>query len=125
MNSAIYQAHLLDHSRNPRNKGLLEEADVVQKGDNPSCGDQMTLYIKYADDVVSDVRFDGVGCAVSQAGASLLTEKIKGMSRTDLEKLTDVDMYDLLRVEIHGSREKCALLTLNTLREALRAHVQQ
>jgi nitrogen fixation NifU-like protein len=81
----------------------------------------MTLYIQYEGDVVRDVRFDGSGCAVSQAGASLLTEKIKGMSRVDMEKLSDADMYDLLKVEIHGSREKCALLALHTLRDAMRA----
>jgi nitrogen fixation NifU-like protein len=119
MNQQIYQAHLLDHSRNPRNKGVLESADMVQKGNNPSCGDQMTLYVKFDGETLSDVRFDGVGCAVSQAGASLLTEKIKGMSRADMEKFTDKDMYDLLKVEIHGSREKCALLALSTLREAM------
>lgn len=121
MTNAIYQEHLLSHSRNPRNKGVLPHADVVQRGNNPSCGDQMTLYIQYEGDVVRDVRFDGSGCAVSQAGASLLTEKIKGMSRVDMEKLSDADMYDLLKVEIHGSREKCALLALQTLREAIRA----
>ena len=119
MNNAIYQAHLLDHSRNPRNKGVLEDADVAQKGNNPSCGDTLTLYLRFEGDVVSGVSFDGVGCAVSQAAASLLTEKIKGMSRADMEKLTDHDMYELLKVEIHGSREKCALLALNTLRGAL------
>jgi len=120
MSQAIYQEHLLSHSRNPRNKGVLEDADVAQKGNNPSCGDQMTLYIKYDGDTVADVSFDGVGCAVSQAAASLLTEKVKGMLRADLEKITDADMYDLLKVEIHGSREKCAMLALATLREALR-----
>ena len=119
MTNAIYQEHLLSHSRSPRNKGVLEDADVVQKGNNPSCGDQMTLYIKYTGDAVGDVRFDGVGCAVSTAAASLLTEKIKGMTRSDMEKLTNQDMYDMLKVEIHGSREKCALLALHTLREAL------
>jgi len=119
MSNPIYQEHLLSHSRSPRNKGVLEDADVVQKGNNPSCGDQMTLYIKYDGDTVSDVRFDGVGCAVSTAGASLLTEKIKGMTRANLEKLSDADMYDMLKVEIHGSREKCALLALQTLRESL------
>lgn len=120
MNPAIYQEHLLSHSRNPRNKGVLEDADMVKKGNNPSCGDTMTLYIKYEGDIVHSVSFDGVGCAVSQAAASLLTEKIKGMSRAAMEKITDRDMYDLLKVEIHGSREKCAMLALQTLREAMR-----
>ena len=119
MTNALYHAHLMDHARRPRNKGVLEDADVVQKGSNPSCGDQMTLYIKYDGDTVADVKFDGSGCAVSQAGASLLTEKIKGMSRADLAGITGKDMYDMLKVEIHGSREKCALLALHTLREAL------
>jgi len=110
----------MDHARNPRNKGVLADADVAQKGSNPSCGDTLTLYLKWDGNTLADVRFDGVGCAVSQAGASLLTEKLKGMSKDDATKLADADMYDLLKVEIHGSREKCALLALHTLREAMR-----
>ena len=121
MSNALYHAHLMDHARNPRNKRVIDGADAVQKGSNPSCGDTMTLYIRYAGDVVSDASFDGSGCAVSQAAASLLTGKIHGMSRADVEKLTDHDMYDLLKVEIHGSREKCALLALHTLRDAMRS----
>jgi len=119
MSNAIYHAHLMDHARHPRNKGALDDATIVQKGNNPSCGDQMTLYIAFDGDSVKDVRFNGSGCAVSQAGASLLTEKVKNMTRDEMKKLSDADMYDLLKVEIHGSREKCALLALHTLRDAI------
>lgn len=121
MNSAIYHAHLMDHARNPRNKRALEDATVVKRGSNPSCGDAITLYMKWNGDTLEEATFDGQGCAVSQAGASLLTEKIKRMTRSDIEKLSDTDMYDLLKVEIHGSREKCALLALHTLRDAMRS----
>ena len=120
MSQAIYHAHLMDHARNPRNKGEVADADVVQKGDNPSCGDTLTLYLTYEGEKVKDAGFTGSGCAVSTAAASLLTDKLKGMTRDEAGKLTDADMYDMLKVEIHGSREKCALLALATLREALR-----
>lgn len=109
----------MDHARNPRNKGVLSDADMMWKGSNPSCGDSITFFMKWNKGVLTDVRFDGNGCAVSQAGASLLTEKVKGMSRAEIEAVTDKNMYELLKVEIHGSREKCALLALATLREAL------
>ena len=120
MNQIIYHAHLMDHARNPRNKGELPGADVIQKGNNPSCGDMLTLFLKCDTRVIADASFEGVGCAVSTAAASLLTEKIKGLKKEDAAKISDKDMYEMLKVEIHGSREKCALLALQTLRDAMR-----
>jgi len=121
MNEALYQAHLLSHSQQPRNKGVLEDADITHKGQNPSCGDELTLYLKYDGDTISEVSFDGIGCAVSTAAASLLTERLKGLTRTEAMALTEADVYDMLKVEIHAGRVKCALLALNTLKEALQS----
>jgi nitrogen fixation NifU-like protein len=98
----------------------MDDADHKQKGVNASCGDDLTLYLKWgADGQLSHVSFEGFGCAISQSGASMLTDKIKGMSRAALDKLTDADMYELYGVAIGPSREKCALLALRTLQEAL------
>jgi nitrogen fixation NifU-like protein len=112
----------MDHARNPRNKGELSDADVTQQGDNPSCGDILTLYLKYDDGVIANASFEGEGCAVSTAAASLLTEKLKRMNKEEVAKLTEKDMYEMLKVEIHGSRKKCALLPLYTLRDAVRGN---
>lgn len=76
----LYQEVILDHSRNPRNFGPLEDADREADGNNPLCGDQLTLYVKTADGMVTDISFEGSGCAISTASASLMTEALKGKS---------------------------------------------
>ena len=116
---SLYQEHILDHYKHPRNRRLMEHADVVEKGHNASCGDDLVLYLKWDGDVLADVSFEGFGCAISQSGASMLTEKIKSMQREDIAKLEAKVMYDLYGAEIGPSREKCAMLALSTLREAL------
>ena len=78
---SLYQEHILDHYKHPRNRRLMEHADVVEKGHNASCGDDLVLYLKWEGDVLADVSFEGFGCAISQSGASILTEKIKNMKR--------------------------------------------
>ena len=97
----------------------MENADVVQKGHNASCGDDLILYLKWDGDALADVSFEGFGCAISQSGASMLTEKIKGMKRDAIAKLEAKDMYELYGAEIGPSREKCAMLALDTLKVAL------
>lgn len=115
----LYQEHILDHYKHPHNKRRMEDADIVQKGFNASCGDDLVLYLKWNGDILQDVSFEGFGCAISQSGASMLTDKIKGMTRAALVQLSPQDMYGLYGVEISPQREKCALLSLSTLREAL------
>lgn len=115
----LYQEHILDHYKHPHNKRLMEDADIVQRGENASCGDDLILYLKWDGDVLRDVSFEGFGCAISQSGASMLTDKIKGMSRAALVQFSPQDMYELYGVTISPQREKCALLALATLREAL------
>lgn len=116
----LYQENILDHYKHPRNRRLMEHADVVQKGHNASCGDDLLLYLKWNGDTLADVSFEGFGCAISQSGASMLTEKIKGMNKNDIAKLEAKDMYELYGAEIGPSREKCAMLALGTLNAALR-----
>ena len=86
----LYQATILDHNKKPRNFGRLADANRKADGHNPLCGDKITVYLKLGeDDVVEDVAFDGAGCAISTASASLMTESIKGQKRADIEKTFD------------------------------------
>lgn len=83
----LYQEVILDHNRHPRNRGSLAEADRVAEGHNPLCGDEVKVYLQTADDVVSGVAFEGQGCAISTASASLMTEAIKGKTFEEVETL--------------------------------------
>lgn len=115
----IYQENILDHYKHPHRKGALLEYDAKEEGTNPSCGDELTLYVKYADEKISDLGFTGEGCAISQAAMSMLGERLIGMTREDAGKLSGQDMYDMLGVAVGPQREKCALLPLRTLQRAL------
>ncbi|MBI5004765.1 MAG: iron-sulfur cluster assembly scaffold protein [Candidatus Lloydbacteria bacterium] len=116
----LYKEHILDHYRNPRNKGILKRFDIKQEGVNPSCGDALVLYVLFdAGGRVKEAVFEGSGCAISQAGASLLTEKIKGMTRGELEKMTPKEMYELFGISMAPAREPCALLAYHALKEGL------
>src|SRR3954451_19053621 len=83
----LYQEVILDHSRRPRNFGELPDATARAHGDNPSCGDEIHLGIKLADDKITDLKFSGQGCAISQASASLMTTKLKGKTREEAGQL--------------------------------------
>ncbi len=83
----LYQEVILDHSRNPRNFGRLENANHEADGNNPLCGDQITLFVRTEDGIVIDISFEGSGCAISTASASLMTEALKGKSIEDAQEL--------------------------------------
>ena len=116
----LYQEHILEHYKHPHNRRRMEGYDVIQKGENITCGDDLILYLKWSNDALEDISFEGFGCAISQSGASMLTDKVKGMSKGDIAKLTEKDVYELYGVVISPQREKCALLALSTLHEALK-----
>lgn len=116
----LYQEHILEHYKHPHNRRRMEDATVVQRGENISCGDDLILYVKWDNETLADVAFEGFGCAISQSGASMLTDKVKGMQRAEIAKLTEKDMYELYGTVISPQREKCALLALSTLHEALK-----
>jgi nitrogen fixation NifU-like protein len=84
---ALYQEVILDHNRRPRNFHPMEHASCSADGKNPNCGDQLTIWLKVDDEVVTDVSFQGQGCAISKASASMMTDAIKGKTRTDVVKL--------------------------------------
>jgi nitrogen fixation protein NifU and related proteins len=119
---ALYQARILDHYKHPRNKREMSDADVVKRASNPSCGDTLTLYVRFEGEALVDVSFVGEGCAVSQASASLLTEKLRGMTKSDACALTVEDIFAMLGVPISPGREKCALLAWGALQGGVCVH---
>ena|SRR5438128_9273750 len=136
--SDLYQEVILDHNRRPRNFGALVDATRTAKGHNPLCGDRLTLYVKLDGDRISSVSFEGSGCAISKASASLMTDAIKGQSvgaanalfdrfhqmiTTPIDQPIDQEAVGKLAV-LAGVREfpmrvKCASLAWHTLKAAL------
>ena len=112
----LYREVILDHYQNPRNYGTLEPADISHEEDNPVCGDRIRLDLRLKDGHVSEVRFSGHGCAISQASASMLTEAIQGKSLDELKALGKDDVLDLLGIPLGPVRLKCALLSLKVLK---------
>jgi nitrogen fixation NifU-like protein len=116
----IYKENILDHYRNPHNAGRLDGATFSHHEMNTSCGDHIELFVVIGrDGTVENVRFDGRGCAVSQASASMLTDAMKGMAEDELRKLGPEDVLKLLGVPVGPTRLKCALLSLKTLQKGL------
>ncbi len=114
----FYRDYILDHYRNPRNFGTLEQFDVEAEDLNPLCGDQIRMELKLDDGIVSDVRFSGKGCAISQASASMLTERVKGMKLADVAKLGKDVVLEDVGIGISPARMKCAMLGLRVLKSA-------
>ncbi len=117
--SDIYQDIILDHYRNPRCHGTLDHPTHRAKALNASCGDKLQMDIVVKNDIIEEVRFSGVGCAISQASASLLTESVTGKSVAAALALTPKDVLVLLGVTLSPSRIKCGLLSLETLKKTL------
>lgn len=114
----IYRELILDHYKHPRNFGHLDHVDASSEAYNATCGDKIRIEIKLKDDI-EDVRFSGEGCAISQASASMLTEKAKGMRVVDVGKLSFNDIQEMLGTTLTPSRVKCALLPLEVLQKAV------
>jgi len=116
---ALYRDFILDHYRNPRNAGTLEQPDASFEDLNPLCGDKIRMDLKIRDGVVEDIKFKGRGCAISQASASLLTESIKGKKISEIDAIGKNDVLENLGISISAARLKCALLGLKVLKQAL------
>lgn len=113
---------LLDHYRNPHNYGQLDDASEKLIEFNPVCGDTVQLTVKIENDVVSDIKFIGRGCSISQGSASMLTDKVKGMKVEEIKKINQGDILNMLGLSLGPSREKCALLSLNALHKCIESH---
>jgi nitrogen fixation NifU-like protein len=116
----LYAENILDHYRDPRHKGEGNEASISQSEDNPSCGDKLTVHLWIEGTVVKKIEWEGVGCAISQAGMSIFSEEIEGKSTDELLAIKKDDVYELLGVPIGPRRFKCALLCLHTVKNAIR-----
>lgn len=112
----FYREFILDHFRNPRNYGRLEGADISHEEHNPLCGDVVGMDFKVSGGTIADVRFHGRGCAISQASASLLTERLKGLSLEEARQISRDDVLEELGIQISPARLKCALLPLKVLK---------
>lgn len=134
----LYQEVILDHNRHPRNFGCIDHPSCQARGHNPLCGDQLNLFIDLAEDVIKDIQFQGKGCAISQASASLMTEAVKGMrvsealalfelmhdfltlEHFDVNQVPSLKLQVLAGVKAYPARVKCASLAWHTLQAALK-----
>jgi len=122
MSEELYRQHILDLYNKPHNKEEMFEPDVIMPAKNISCGDSYILYLKVCGDRIERATFSGVGCAVSQAAASLLTDRLQGVTFAEARNITESDVYDMLGIEITIGRQKCALLLYRALQDVLKQH---
>jgi nitrogen fixation protein NifU and related proteins len=117
----LYREVILDHYKNPRGHGELEDADAHAEGQNPLCGDEVSIFVAFGEDgdTIDEVKFSGRGCAISQAATSMLTELVQGRGATEVAALPRDELLDEIGIPLTPVRIKCALLGLSTLKLAL------
>jgi nitrogen fixation NifU-like protein len=117
----MYREVILDHYKSPRGHGLIENADAQAEGQNPLCGDEVTISVKFAVDgeTIESIGFEGRGCAISQAATSMLTELVQGRSATEVAALPKEELLEEIGIPLTPIRLKCAILGLGVLKVAL------
>ncbi|HKC78360.1 MAG TPA: SUF system NifU family Fe-S cluster assembly protein [Gaiellaceae bacterium] len=118
---SLYREVILDHYKNPRGHGVIEDADAEAEGQNPLCGDEVSIYVAFGEDgdTIDDVKFSGRGCAISQAATSMLMEMTKGRTAQEVAVLDKDELLAEIGVPLTPVRLKCAMLGLTTLKVAL------
>lgn len=122
MSEELYRELILDHFKNPRNHGALDPCDAHAEGQNPLCGDEVSISVRFdGGDTIEEIRFDGRGCAISQAATSMLTELVHGRTASEVAAMPREELLDELGVPLqqNPARLKCALLGLGVLKVAL------
>jgi len=123
MDDQLYREIILDHYKNPRGHGVIEDADAEAEGMNPLCGDEVTIYVAFGEDgeTIDEVKFSGRGCAISQAATSMLMEMAKGKTAQEVATMPRDELLEEIGVPLQNNptRLKCALLGLTTLKVAL------
>ncbi len=122
--SSIYSEIILDYYRHPKNKGQLQNPQIRAKDTNPLCGDVVEIQLELdGGDNVKDIKFNGQGCAISQASASMLTELVKGRTLDEVRKISKEEILELLGGQLTAARMKCALLSLKVLKTGLYSYL--
>jgi nitrogen fixation NifU-like protein len=121
MSDQLYREVILDHYKNPRGHGVIEDADAQADGLNPLCGDEVSIYVAFDEDgeTIHDVKFSGRGCAISQAATSMLVDLAKGRTATELAQMPKDELLEEIGIPLTPIRLKCALLGLGVLKVAL------
>jgi nitrogen fixation NifU-like protein len=117
----LYREVILDHYKNPRGHGALEPHDAHAEGQNPLCGDEVSIFVRFGEDgeTIDDIGFEGRGCAISQAATSMLTEMVKGKKASDVAALPKDELLEEIGIPLTPIRLKCAILGLGVLKVAL------
>ncbi|HET9674394.1 MAG TPA: SUF system NifU family Fe-S cluster assembly protein [Gaiellaceae bacterium] len=118
---SLYREVILDHYKNPRGHGVIDGADAEAEGQNPLCGDEVSIYVRFGedDDTIDEVKFSGRGCAISQAATSMLTEMVQGRKANEVAELDKDELLEEIGIPLTPIRLKCAMLGLTTLKVAL------
>ena len=118
---SLYREVILDHYKNPRGHGVIDGADAEAEGQNPLCGDEVSIYVRFGedDDTIDEVKFSGRGCAISQAATSMLTEMVQGRKASEVAELDKDELLEEIGIPLTPIRLKCAMLGLTTLKVAL------
>jgi len=116
---SLYREVILDHYKNPRGHGVIERADAEAEGQNPLCGDEVSIAVAFEGDRIADVRFQGRGCAISQAATSMLMDMVKGRTAQEVATMSRDELLDEVGIPLTPVRLKCALLGLGVLKLAL------
>ncbi len=116
---SLYREVILDHYKNPHGHGVIEDADAVAEGQTPLCGDEVSIAVAFEGDTIADVKFQGRGCAISQAATSMLMDMVKGRTAQEVATMSRDELLDEVGIPLTPVRLKCALLGLGVLKVAL------